>query len=75
VSATKIEMIGSEKTTMSRKVIGAVVGGVVGYAVAKRGTTKSFTQQLMYIGGGALAGYLVGNYMNRKTGIVVEKAK
>jgi hypothetical protein len=29
----------------------------------------------MYIGGGALAGYLVGNYMNRKTGIVVEKAK
>jgi hypothetical protein len=75
VSATKIEMIGSEKTTMSRKVIGAVVGGVVGYAVAKRGTSKSFTQQLMYIGGGALAGYLVGNYMNRKTGIVVEKAK
>lgn len=75
VSATKVEMVGSEKTTTSRRVIGAVVGGVVGYAVAKRGTPKSFTQQLMYIGGGALAGYLVGNYMNRKTGIVVEKAK
>lgn len=75
VSPTKVEMVSSEKTTTSRKVIGAVVGGVVGYAISKRGTQKTFTQQLMYIGGGALAGFLVGTYMNRKTGIVVEKAK
>ena len=75
VSATKIEMVASEKTATSRKVIGAVVGGVVGYAVAKRGTPKTFSQQLMYIGGGALAGYLVGNFMARTTGIYVEKAK
>lgn len=74
VSPTKVEMVNSEKTTTSRKVIGAVVGGVVGYAISKRGTQKTFTQQLMYIGGGALAGFLVGTYMNRKTGIVVEKA-
>ena len=74
VSATKIEMKKSETTTTSRRVIGAVVGGVIGYAVSKRGTQKSFTQQIIYIGGGALAGYLVGNYMNRKTGIVVQKA-
>jgi len=75
VSATKIEMVPSEKTATSRRVIGAVVGGVVGYAVAKRGTPKTFSQQLMYIGGGALAGYLVGNFMARTTGIFVEKAK
>jgi hypothetical protein len=74
VSATKVEMTKSETNTTTRRVIGAVVGGVVGYAVSKRGAQKSFTQQLMYIGGGALAGYLVGNYMNRKTGIVVQKA-
>ncbi len=75
VSATKLEMVNSESKTTTRRVIGAVVGGVVGYAISKRGTQKTFTHQLLYIGGGAFVGYLIGNYMNRKTGIVVEKAK
>jgi hypothetical protein len=75
VSATKLEMRGSETKTTSRKVIGAVVGGVIGYAVSTRLPKKSFNQQLLYVGGGALVGFLVGNYLNRKTGIVVEKAK
>jgi hypothetical protein len=76
VSATKVEMISGEKKITTRRVVGAVVGGVVGYAISKRGGVKrSFTQQMLFIGGGALAGYMVGNYFNKKTGIVVEKAK
>jgi hypothetical protein len=76
VSATKVGMISSEKKTTTRRVVGAVVGGVVGYAVSKRGgVQRTFMQQLLFIGGGALAGYMVGNYFNKKTGIVVEKAK
>lgn len=76
VSATKVGMIPSERKTTTRKVVGAVVGGVVGYAISKRGgVQRTFMQQLLFIGGGALAGYMVGNYFNKKTGIVVEKAK
>lgn len=76
VSATKVGMVSSETKTTSRKVVGAVVGGVIGYALAKRGGVKKpFMQQLLFIGGGAIAGYMVGNYFNKNTGIVVEKAK
>ena len=75
VSATKIEMTNNEKKTTTRKVVGAVVGGVIGYALSRRGNPKSFTTQIMYIGGGAILGLIVGNYTNKKTGILVQKSK
>jgi hypothetical protein len=74
VSATKIEMIPSERSTTIKNVIGSATGGILGYAIAKK-QGVNMTKTVIYASIGALAGYMIAKQYTKKSGIVVEQAK
>lgn len=74
VSATKIEMAGSERKTNIIRAVSSATGAVIGYAYAKkRGLSKNRT--LLFAGVGALAGFIISRQFTKGTGIVVQKSK
>ena len=74
VSATKIEMIPSERKTTTIRVVSSVAGGLVGYIYARKNKYDR-NKSIMFAGVGALAGFLISKQFTKNTGIVVQKAK
>jgi hypothetical protein len=74
VSATKVEMIPTERSTTIKNVVGGATGGIIGFAIAKK-QGVNMTKTVIYASIGALAGYLIARQYTKKSGIIVQKAK
>lgn len=74
VSATKVEMIPTERSTTIKNVVGGATGGIIGFAFAKK-QGANMTKTVVYASIGALAGYLIARQYTKKSGIIVQKAK
>ena len=74
VSATKVEMVNSERKTTIIRAASSVAGALIAYTYAKkRGMEKNKTY--LMAGAGALAGFLISRQFTKNTGIVVQKSK
>lgn len=68
---TKINFIPAEATSRN-KFIATVLGGVAGFAYAKY-KKHDMKQAAMYIGIGAVAGYIAGVILDKKQQVIVKK--
>ena len=63
----------SSKLLTTTTIVGTIIGGVAGMVYANKKGFES-SKKTLYIGGGALLGYLVSRYMERNK-IIVKPSK
>lgn len=73
VTPTKVDLIPAEAYTKN-KFTGLVVGGLAGFAWAKY-KKHDMKKAAMYIGIGAVAGYVTGMLLDRRNKIIVKPSK
>lgn len=72
-SPTVVKMPPTTNLLTTTTIIGGIIGGVAGMMYAKKKGFES-SKRTLYIGGGALVGYLVSRYMERNK-IIVKPSK
>jgi hypothetical protein len=72
-SPTVVNMPPSSKLLTTATIVGTIIGGVAGMVYANKKGFES-SKKTLYIGGGALLGYLVSRYMERNK-IIVKPSK
>jgi len=72
-SPTVINMPPSSKLLTTTTIVGGIIGGLAGMLYANKKGFES-SKKTLYIGGGALLGYLVSHYMERNK-IIVKPSK
>lgn len=73
VTSTKIDMKPAEISNKN-KFIGTVVGGIAGFAFAKY-KKHDVKKQAMFIAIGAVAGYVAGMLIDKRSKVIVKPAK
>lgn len=73
VTPTKVDLIPAELYTKN-KFAGVVIGGLAGFAWAKY-KKQDMKKVAMYIGIGAVAGYIGGMLLDRKNKVIVKPSK
>ena len=74
VTSTKIEIIPAEKLTKNYNVLGSAIGGVLGFAIAKK-MKAPMGKTVLFATAGVIVGLLVAKQIKPKSGIVIQKAK
>lgn len=72
-SPTKVDMIPAENFSKA-KMTGLIVGGIAGFAYAKY-KKHDMKKAAMYIGIGAVAGYVTGMLIDRRKRVVIQPSK